>query len=239
MAVARIGTSGWMYRHWRGVVYAPGVPTRSWLERYADLFDTVEVNATFYRRQSPETFASWRDRTPPGFSFAVKGHRVITHRKRLRDSAELVRREVDAASELRDKLGPMLWQLPPQFHRNDDRLAQYLESLPKGVRHVLEFRHESWLTEDVFGLLEGQGAAFCIADRAGKTQPRRVTTDWTYLRFHYGDTADGDYADDVLRRWSDWIREQLSGGIDVWAYFNNDWRGYAVKNAKTLRELVG
>lgn len=238
MAQVRIGTSGWMYRHWRGVFYEPGLRTGAWLERYAEEFESVEINNSFYRLPPRQTFESWAERTPRGFDFAVKGSRFITHLKRLNEPEDHVARFFEQVAGLGEKTGPILWQLPPNFHRNDERLSAFLDALPRKYRHAIEFRHGSWLEEPVFGLLEQHGAALCIPDRPGLPCEARLTTDWTYIRFHQGATQDGDYTRAALRSWATRIRAWLRDGIDVWAYFNNDWHGFALDNARTLRALL-
>jgi uncharacterized protein YecE (DUF72 family) len=224
MRAGRIGTSGWNYRHWRGTFYPKGLPARRWLEHYATLFDTVEVNATFYRLPRPEVPRAWAEQTPPDFVFAVKGSRYLTHIKRLGDTTGGVERFFAAVAGLAasKKLGPVLWQLPPNFHRNDERLAAFLDSLPPG-RHAVEFRHPSWFTGDVYALLEERDAALVAADHPQMTyQTRKRTAAWSYVRFHAGDQPDGDYSELALRTWRRRLAAWRSRG-DVYAYFNNDW----------------
>jgi len=220
----RAGTSGWDYRHWRGTVYPPGLPARRRLQHYATLFDTVEVNATFYRLPRPEAVAAWAAETPPRFLFAVKGSRYLTHVKRLRDPAGGVERFFAALEPLEQagKLGPVLWQLPESFRRDDERLAAFLDALPPG-RHCVELRHPSWFAADLYSLLRERGAALVIADHPQRPfQARELTAGWTYLRFHHGDLAGGDYSDAALAGWEErivsWART-----ADVYVYFNNDW----------------
>ncbi len=239
MSGVRIGCSGWSYAHWRDSVYE-GAPQRVWLERYAALFDTVEVNATFYRLPTVEAVRAWAEQTPPSFVFAVKVSRYLTHVKRLRDLAPGVERFRERIQPLADgsKLGPVLWQLPEGFHRDDARLESALEALPPG-RHAFEFRHESWFAPEVEDLLRAYGAALAIGDHPERPfQTRALTADWTYLRFHYGSRGrDGNYSERELAGWAEQIRSWRRQG-DVYAYFNNDWRGFAVANAMTLlREL--
>jgi uncharacterized protein YecE (DUF72 family) len=237
----RIGCSGWNYRHWREVVYPRGLPARSWLEHYATLFGTVEVNTTFYRLAKPEAVANWVRQTPPEFEFAVKASRYMTHMKRLTDLPQGLERFYAAIEPLTSspKLGPVLWQFPPNFKRNEDRLAEALAILPPG-RHAFEFRHESWFTSDVFELLRAYGAALTYGDHPERPwQPLELTTDWTFVRFHYGARGRrGNYSETELREWAARVRD-LRSGADVYAYFNNDWEGFAVANAQRLKELVG
>jgi uncharacterized protein YecE (DUF72 family) len=236
----RIGCSGWNYAHWRERVYPKGLPSRRWLEHYAELFDTVEVNNTFYRLPRRESVAAWVRETPPGFLFALKASRFLTHVKRLTDLGQGVRRFYERIEPLVEspKMGPVLWQLPQTFHRNDERLAEALPRLPLG-RHCFEFRHRSWFCEEVYELLRGHGAALVIGDHPERPfQSHELTADWTFIRFHYGSRGrGGNYSERELEDWAEQIegwREQA----DVYAYFNNDWMGYAIKNGRRLRELL-
>ena len=234
----RIGCSGWSYAHWRGLLYPASGSTSEWLATYAAAFDTVEVNATFYRLPRVEAVAQWARSTPRGFCFAVKASRYLTHVKRLREldpGIRLLGERVEPLSAT-GKLGPLLWQLPAQFHRDDGRLESALSTLPKG-RHAFEFRHASWFADDVYALLRAHGAALVVADRAPeKPTPWVETADWTYIRFHSGRGANGTYSPRELRSWADRIARATG---DVYAYFNNDWEGYAPENARVLRELLG
>jgi len=235
-----VGCSGWNYRDWRGTVYPPGLPPRRWLAHYATLFDTVEVNATFYRLARPNAVAAWVADTPPGFVFAVKASRYLTHIRRLRDLDEGVARFYAAIAPLGEspKLGPVLWQLPESFHRDDERLAAALARLPPG-RHTVEFRHPSWFVPDVLALLRERGVALTIGDDPRRPfQPVALTADWTYLRFHRGARGRrGNYSATELAAWAQRIRE-LRARAEVYAYFNNDWEAFAVRNARALRRLV-
>ncbi len=237
LGMVRIGCSGWSYEHWRGVLYPASGSSSRWLELYAESFDTVEVNATFYRLPAKTTVANWTRATPAGFCFAVKASRYLTHVRRLVDPRSGTHRLCERLEPLREaqKLGPVLWQLPPTFRRDDDRLAAFLESLPSG-RHAFELRHESWFTKRVYGLLAEHGAALVVADRApASPTPWIQTTDWAYVRFHNGRAHQGLYGRRALNTWADRIRAAEG---DVFAYFNNDWCGYAVQNARTLRRLL-
>jgi len=234
----RIGCSGWNYAHWREVVYPKGLPARRWLEHYAALFDTVEVNATFYRLPTVSAARAWVEQSPPGFVFAVKASRFLTHLKRLSDMGEPVRRFWERIDPLvrSKKLGPVLWQLPENFHRNDERLAYALENLPAG-RHCFEFRHPSWFTDDVYELLRRHGAALVIGDDPQRPfQTQELTADFTYLRFHHGG-GDGSYSHRQLGVWARRI-EKCRESVDVYAYFNNDWAGIAVENGLWLKSRL-
>ncbi len=236
----RIGCSGWNYAHWRDVVYPRGLPARRWLEHYATLFDTVEVNTTFYRLPSVTAVQGWVEQSPPGFVFAVKSSRYLTHLKRLTDMESGVARFYERIDPLvrSPKLGPVLWQLPPNFHRNDERLAAALVALPPG-RHAFEFRHPSWFVPETYELLRRHGAALVIADRPEirAFQSHELTADFVFLRFHHGG-GDGNY---THRQLSPWVRriEEWGSERDVYAYFNNDWLGFAVENALWVKERLG
>jgi uncharacterized protein YecE (DUF72 family) len=235
--VIRIGCSGWSYDDWRGRVYPSSEPNARWLELYAERFDTVEVNASFYRLPTRKAVERWASTTPPGFCFSVKASRYLTHVKRLRELAPGVERFYERIEPLREakKLGPVLWQLPPRFRRDDDRLAAALDALPPG-RHAFEFRDETWFAEDVYALLRAHGAALVVADRAPRgPTPWVETAGWTYLRFHRGRARDGAYGRRSLETWA--MRIRAAAG-DVYVYFNNDWQGFAVENARTLQRLV-
>jgi uncharacterized protein YecE (DUF72 family) len=233
----RVGCSGWNYPHWRERVYPRGLPQRAWLELYATLFDTVEVNNTFYRLPSRSAVAGWVERTPAGFVFTVKASRYLTHIKRLDDLEGGVSRFYDAIEPLVEsgKLGPVLWQLPANFHRNDERLAAALERLPPG-RHCFEFRHPSWFVPEVYGLLRARDAALVIGDDPKRPfQTHELTAGWTFIRFHRGRRGrNGNYSKTELEEWKRRIAAWRSE-VDVYAYFNNDWQGYAVENARWLQ----
>jgi uncharacterized protein YecE (DUF72 family) len=232
----RIGCSGWNYPHWRERVYPKGVPQRRWLEHYATLFDTVEVNHTFYRLPKRESVAAWVEQTPPGFLFAVKASRFLTHMKRLTDMGRGVERFYERIEPLAasPKMGPVLWQLPETFRRDDERLAFALERLPPG-RHCFEFRHPSWFSRDVYALLREHGVALVIGDHPERPfQTHELTADWTFVRFHYGSRGrNGNYSERELETWTCRIA-QWRRRVDVLAYFNNDWEGYAVENGLWL-----
>jgi uncharacterized protein YecE (DUF72 family) len=238
----RIGCSGWNYDHWRnGVFYPPRYPPREWLEYYARYFDTVEVNATFYRLPRREVVANWVKVSPPGFLFAVKMSRYITHIKRLLDLGSGVRTFYDRIEPLvrSPKLGPVLWQLPGNFRRDDERLANALASLPTG-RHCFEFRHESWFVPDVYELLREHGVALVIGDDPRRPfQTHELTTEWIFIRFHSGSRGlRGNYSRSELEEWAERI-ETWRRDHDVYAYFNNDWEGFAIKNGLWLKERLG
>jgi uncharacterized protein YecE (DUF72 family) len=222
------------------VVYPRGLPERRWLDHYATLFDTVEINTTFYRLPAASAVASWVEHTPSGFVFAAKASRFLTHMKRLTDMERGTRRFYERIEPLvrSPKLGPVLWQLPPNFHRNDERLAQALAELPPG-RHAFEFRNEGWFTDDVYALLREHGVATVLAHDARRPLPEPPpTATFAFVRFHRGERGRrGNYSDRELREWAARIRE-LAAGREVFCYFNNDWEGFAPRNALRLRRLL-
>jgi uncharacterized protein YecE (DUF72 family) len=236
----RVGCSGWQYRSWRGVLYPERFPQSRWLERYAEEFDTVEVNSTFYRLASRDAVERWMTQTPPDFVFALKASRYLIHMKKLRDLDQGIARFYERIEPLAGtaKMGPVLWQLPEWFKRDDDTLAAALDALPEG-RHTFEFRHPSWFCDPVYELLRWHEVALTIGDHPRRPfQPFVLTADWTYVRFHYGHRGRrGNYSQTELAGWA----ERLAGVADeaeIFAYFNNDWEGFAVRNALTLRRLL-
>ncbi|MBI2372065.1 MAG: DUF72 domain-containing protein [Deltaproteobacteria bacterium] len=234
----RIGTSGWVYSHWRGIFYPKDLPQRAWFAHYAGEFDTVEINNSFYRLPSPATFTAWREQAPQGFLYAVKASRFLTHLKKLKDPEGPLQLFFERADHLGKALGPVLYQLPPHWQVNLARLEPFLAALPKRRSHVIEFRDASWLNEEVFRLMERYHVAHCIHDLRPLDVPLRVTAPLVYLRFHGGQTHSGDYPRAALERWArrieGWRRERL----DVLVYFNNDVGGYAVNDARALRSLL-
>jgi len=238
-AELRIGTSGWHYRHWVGVLYPAGLPPASWLARYAEVFDTVELNNSFYRLPREEDFSRWRDGTPGGFVFAVKASRFITHVKRLSGCEEPLRLFLERAGRLGDKLGPVLFQLPPRLEADPQRLRRFLDLLPRGLRSAWEFRHPSWFTEEVYALLRERGACLCVADSPRFPCCREVTASFAFVRLHGGRELYGsEYSRKELAGWAGWIRSRLEEGVSVFIYFNNDARGYAVTNALALKQMM-
>jgi len=236
----RIGCSGWNYQSWKDEFYE-GRPAREWLRHYAKHFDTVEVNNTFYRLPLESSVARWVEESPPNFLFSIKASRYLTHIKRLSDLEAGLQRFYERLRPLvgTPKFGPVLWQLPPTFRRDDDRLARALAALPRG-RHCFEFRHPSWFADPVYELLRAHGAALVIADRPEikEFQAHVFTTDWTFVRFHYGSRGRrGNYSKSELEEWAgrfeDWRRE-----VEILAYFNNDWEVFAVRNALWLKKRL-
>jgi uncharacterized protein YecE (DUF72 family) len=235
-----IGCSGWNYADWRERVYPKGLPPARWLEHYATLFDTVEVNSTFYRLPRRDAVARWVEQTPSGFVFTVKSSRYLTHIKRLTDLEEGVARFYERIDPLvrSPKLGPVLWQLPATFHRDDDRLEAALGALPSG-RHCFEFRHESWFVPEVYDSLRAHGVALVIGDHPERPfQTHELTADWTFVRFHYGSRGrNGNYSEPELEEWARRLTAWRAR-VEIYAYFNNDWRGYAVKNGLWLNSRL-
>jgi len=237
-----IGTSGWQYRHWRDRFYERGLPTDRWFERYAESFQTVELNVTFYRQPRPAVFEGWARRAPEGFLFAVKASRFLTHIKRLREPQESVDILMEGASRLRSHLGPILLQLPPDMESEPERLAETLAAFPKGVRLTVEPRNRSWFARDggVREVLEEAGAALCWADRRRPVTPPWLTADWGYVRFHGGRAGPAScYGEAALATWVERLRMSgLPPAADLFAYFNNDHAGCALRDAGVFARLA-
>ena len=228
-----VGTSGWQYRHWRGLLYPDGLPQSRWLEYYAERFATVESNASFYRLPEASTFAAWAARTPPDFVMAVKASRYLTHIRRLRDPEEPVRRLLDRAGALGPKLGPILLQLPPDLKADPEALDRTLVCFPPEVRVAVEFRHPSWDTAEVRDLLAARRAALCLADSPHRTTPFWRTADWTYLRLHEGRaTPRPCYGRQALATWARRLAQAWEPDERIYVYFNNDPNGCAVRDAR-------
>lgn len=231
-----IGTSGWVYADWRGRFYPESLPQREWLGYFCARFPTVELNNSFYRLPTEEAFMRWARSTPDGFLFAVKASRFITHLKRLRDPDEPLELFWSRATKLGSRLGPVLFQLPPRFPVDPERLARFIEALPAGIRAAFEFRDRSWETDEVFEMLDRAGCAFVYADRPGARVPDVVTGGWAYIRFHQGRVTGPGYARSKLIRWADRITTLRAS--DTFIYFNNDTHGAALGDAATLFELL-
>ncbi|MDX6513976.1 MAG: hypothetical protein QOE36_3480 [Gaiellaceae bacterium] len=237
----RIGCSGWNYASWKDEFYG-GLPARLWLEHYARSFDTVEINNTFYRLPRVDAVARWVEQTPPGFLFSVKASRYLTHIKRLRDLGAGLDLFLERIAPLAasPKMGPLLWQLSPNFRRDDERLAAAVARFPASLRHCIEFRHPSWFACDVYALLREHGVALVIGDRpeVKPFQAQVFTAGWTFVRFHYGSRGRrGNYSERELEEWAqrfeNWSRE-----VEVLAYFNNDWEVFAVRNALWMKRRL-
>ncbi len=234
-----IGTSGWRYDHWLGTVYPADLPAEDWLCHYAAHLRTVEVNSTFYGLPEPQSIATWLAATPRDFAFAVKASRYLTHMKKLKDPDAGLANFLDAIRPFGARLGPVLFQLPPRWRCNPERLDTFLEALPVGHRYAFEFRDPSWHNDDIAALLTRYGAAFCIFELAGTRAPEWLTADFAYIRLHGpGDAYEGNYGDRALARWAERIGRWRDDGIDVYCYFDNDEAGHAFANAVRLAELV-
>jgi uncharacterized protein YecE (DUF72 family) len=238
---AHVGCSGWMYKDWRGVVYPPGLPQRRWFEHYATLFDTVEINNTFYRLPPVTTMEAWGAQAPPGFTYAVKLGQFGSHRMKLRDASRWLPNHVDRVERLGPSLGPTLVQLPPRWRRDAGRLDEFLDAAPKHLRWAVELREPSWLHDEVLEILRRHGAALCIHDLL-PNHPWELTASWTYLRFHGPAALErkywGLYGGRRLWRVAERLGRWLDTGHDVFAYFNNDYNGHAVTDARWLADKL-
>ncbi len=236
-----LGTSGYTYKHWEGIFYPTGLPQSQWLEFYCQHFDTVELNVTFYRLPSRKTFEGWYRKTPANFIFAAKGSRFITHIKRMRECRQPIKVYKENASGLKEKLAIILWQLPPNLTFNRKRLQEFCDLLKDEYsekRHTFEFRHKSWLQEDCYDILASHGFAICIPLSPAYPREERMTAPFSYMRFHSGEIlSTSNYTDEELTQWGDKIREWLKER-DLYLYFNNDAFGFAVENAKKLRNYI-
>jgi uncharacterized protein YecE (DUF72 family) len=238
-----VGCSGWNYRDWRGLIYPEGLPQRRWLEHYMTLFDSVELNTTFYRLPKPESVEHWAAVAAerPEFVFALKLGAFGSHRMKLRDAQSWLPNHLDRAMRLGPHLGPTLVQLPPKWKRNTERLDEFLTVAPRSLRWAVEIRDPTWLHDDTYEVLRRHGAALCIHDLI-EDHPVLLTTDWTYIRFHGPDAIHhpyrGRYGQERLWPWADRIANWNGQGIDAYAYFNNDYDGNAVVDATTLRDQV-
>jgi uncharacterized protein YecE (DUF72 family) len=235
----RIGTSGWVYTHWRGVFYPADLAQKDWFSFYARSFDTVEINNSFYRLPSAGAFEAWRRQAPVGFVYSVKASRYLTHLKKLTEAEAPLSTFLERISYLVETLGPVLYQLPPNWRVNLPRFERFLGALPASTTHVVEFRDESWLSEEVFRLMEQHGVAHCIHDMHPLQVPPRVTARTVYIRFHGDMQHSGDYPPATLATWALRIEDWHRQGHDVFAYFNNDIFGYAIKNALALKHMLG
>lgn len=235
----RVGTSGWSYPHWRGRFYPEGLPTDEWLGWYAGRFDTVEINNSFYHLPEKKTFASWRAATPADFVFSVKASRYITHMKKLRDTERAVSTLLSRAEVLAEKLGPVLFQLPPRWRCNHGRLEEFLDSLPKGFRYAFELRDPTWHNQRTFELLEEYGAAHCVYQMGPDASPRRASGPFVYIRLHGPSPGyKGSYDGRTLRGWADTIGNWLAEGRGAYLFFDNDEAGYAAQDASRVKEML-
>lgn len=234
-----IGTSGWQYDHWQGPFYPEDLSLSDFLAFYAQHFQAVEINNTFYQLPSEETLTHWRDITPPEFRFSVKASRYITHMKKLKDPVEPVTNFLKRVELLADKLGPILFQLPPNWRFNRERLGSFLEALPDDFQYTFELRDPSWLNPEAYELLAAHGAAFCIYDFDGRLSPKEVTADFIYIRLHGPDVRyQGSYNTSTLAGWAGAFATWSGQGRQIYCYFDNDQAGYAVKNALQLQQMT-
>ncbi|HUO39417.1 MAG TPA: DUF72 domain-containing protein [Mycobacterium sp.] len=241
IAGVRIGTSGWSYDHWVGVLYPPGMSPGDRLARYAEEFDTVELNASFYRWPKDTTFAGWREQLPQGFTMSVKAHRGLTHFRRLKSPQPWVERFARCWRILGDRAEMLLVQVHPELERDHARLDDFLGHIPDRIRVAVELRHPSWDDPAVYALLERHRAAYVVMSGAGLPCVLRATTDVVYVRMHGPGPENlyaGSYSDDELSWWAALVKNWAGEGRRVLVYFNNDGFGYAVNNARTLKRLL-
>ena len=235
-----IGTSGWHYKHWKGLFYPAGMRQQDYLAHYLRYFRTVEINNSFYRLPTYETFANWRQSVPEGFVFAVKASRFITHMKKLRDPQQSFGNFIENVAALEEKLGPILFQLPPRWRCDAERFRQFLEALPAGLLYTFEFRDHSWYNEAIYELLRQHQAAFCIYDLEQHQSPVVVTAPFVYIRLHGPEGRyNGSYSDQALAGWAAAARGWQQEGRPVYIYFDNDIGGHAVVDAQRLQNLIG
>ena len=236
----KIGTSGWNYQHWKGAFYPDQLTPREWLKYYMRHFETVEVNNTFYKLPGKNVFRDWYEMTSECFVFSVKASRYITHMKKLKDPVQPIRTLIGNVTILKDKLGPLLFQLPPRWKNNPERLALFLKAMPDDLRIAFEFRDESWWNPRITGILADNNASFCIYELAGRQSPKWVTADFVYIRLHGPSGAyEGSYSIRVLSDWAAAISGWNRKGLSVFCYFDNDQCAYAVRNAQILKKMTG
>ncbi len=235
-----LGTSGWTYDHWKGIFYPDSVPKKRWFEYFSTVFDTVELNASFYRIPTIKAVQGWEGRSPEYFRFAVKMSRLITHVRRLKNCERELEWFFSVFEPLQHKIAAFLVQLPPSMKIDIGRLDEFIRKLPQKSKFAFEFRNTTWYNPETYALLKEHGQIFCIHDMSGLATERIVTSDTIYIRFHgYASVYGGDYHEELLRDWAAWIREQIRDGKSVYGYFNNDIGGFAVKNCLRLRESLG
>jgi len=236
---AYIGTSGWHYKHWIGPFYPAELPKKDLLKYYVQFFSTTEINNSFYKLPSQNTFQNWAEQVPENFTFSVKANRYITHMKKLKNSKEALNRFMEGIKPIGNHIGPILFQLPPRWRCNPQRLSLFLEGLPPENQYVFEFRDSSWWNEAVYDLLKDYGAAFCIFELAGLLSPMISTTDFIYIRLHGpNDAYQSLYSEEVLQEWADKIAKWIQQQKTVYCYFDNDQEGFAIKNALRLKKII-
>jgi uncharacterized protein YecE (DUF72 family) len=235
-----IGTSGWTYKSWADAFYPSDLPAKDQLKFYASKFPAVEINRSFYRLPTEKAFADWRLQAPQDFIFAVKGSRAVTHFKRLLPGAKSLKLLLDRSRALREHLGPILWQLPPTLKKDSERLQGFLQTLDREIRHAVEFRHPSWLSDDIFQLLNKYHVAQVALSSQAMPMCLEITAKFTYVRFHgLAGGAAHDYTDQELRPWAKFLRTCTAQGLSAFAFFNNDANSRAPLNAQRLIQLVG
>lgn len=234
-----IGTSGWQYKHWKGPFYPEDLKAKDFLDFYKEKFRTVEINNSFYQLPEKTTFKDWSQKVPKDFIFSVKASRYITHMKKLKDPRKPVKRFFKAAEALGKNLGPVLFQLPPNWRSNPERLESFLKVLPKKHKYAFEFRDESWFTNEVYEILSDHNAAFCIYELGGTKSPREITADFIYIRLHGpGDKYQGKYSPRALSGWAGTFSKWIGKVDEIYCYFDNDQKGYAAENALKLQKMI-
>jgi uncharacterized protein YecE (DUF72 family) len=233
-----IGISGWNYKHWKEKFYPEDIPQKKWFEYYYERYKTVELNNTFYRLPEIKTFDNWRKVSPDDFIFAVKASRYITHMKKLKDK-ESLKEFLKRANHLKEKLGPVLFQLPPGWKFNEERFYSFLKMLPAKYKYTFEFRNETWWNAKVIEALKDNNIAYCIFEIGGKVSPEEITADFIYVRLHGpGAPYQGSYSKETLNKWAKFFRKWNKKGKEIWCYFDNDQDAYAAYNAKELRKIL-
>jgi uncharacterized protein YecE (DUF72 family) len=234
-----IGTSGWHYDHWQGPFYPESIPKEEFLAYYCERFHTVEINNTFYQMPEKKTLSNWKETVPQDFIFSVKASRYITHMKKLKDPSQPVNKFLNRVDTIKDRLGPILFQLPPRWHCNPERLINFLDKLPSGYRYTFEFRDPTWFKEEIYDILRDNNAAFCMYDFNGRLSPKIITSDFIYIRLHGPDGKySGQYSEQALAEWVGAFSQWLKKGEEIFCYFDNDEKGYAVQNAIELRKML-
>ena len=234
-----IGTAGWNYKHWQGVFYPQDLAQSKWLDYYVDYFSTVEINNSFYNLPKPKTLEKWYNSVPDDFEFSVKASRYITHMKKLKAPRDAVKRFINHMKSLKGKSAVILFQLPPRWKFNGERLRSFIKLLPDDYLYTFEFRDKSWWNEETFEILESNNSAFCIYELAGTHTPLQITADFVYLRLHGPDGAyEGSYDQATLEQWADKFEQWLGDEHSIYCYFDNDQNGYAVKNAMSLKNMI-
>jgi uncharacterized protein YecE (DUF72 family) len=235
----RVGCSGWVYKHWRGIFYPEDLPQKRWFEYYSAEFDTVEINATFYRLQRASTFDKWREQAPPHFLYAVKASRFMTHMKKLKDPKEPLSKFMTPARHLKEMLGPILYQLPANFHKDVPRLESFLKVLSRSQEHAFEFRDKSWYDDQLLTLLDKYGVGLVVHDMTGSEAPLEAVGRLSYLRCHgTSGKCHGRYGKAQLRHYGEWLLDQRKKGRHAYAYFNNDIHGHAIEDARALKSVI-